>query len=138
METGRSKGTVSTDLEDLRERLLGRHAVPVTVQGACMSPALADGEMILVHRTREPRRGDVALLDAGGTLEVHRLLDRVCSRGRTWYVHGGDASGAACGIAGESDVLGIASAPRARSVPVRARLLGLALRARALLDVLLR
>jgi hypothetical protein len=135
METEKSKATVNPDLGDLREHLLGRRVVSVTVQGGCMSPSLRDGQMILVHRAREPRTGDVALLDAGGTLEIHRLLDRVRSRGRTWYVHSGDASGAACGIAGDADVLGIASAPPRGPVPLRARLVGLALRARALLHL---
>src|SRR5258708_39752385 len=111
METQPPKRPLESDLDDLRERLLGRRPVSVTVQGACMSPSLNDGQRILIHRTREPRTGDVALLDAGGMLEVHRLLDRVRGRGRTWYVHAGDAQGAVCGIAGEADVLGIPSAP---------------------------
>ena len=141
METETVKGTVSSnvdDLRDLRELLLDRRPVAVRVQGSCMAPTLNDGQMILALHSREPRPGDVALLDAGGTLEVHRLLDRVRACGRTWYVHAGDAPGSRPGIADGKDVLGVVVAPPGGAVPVRARLLGFALRARALLDLLLR
>jgi len=38
-----------------------------------MEPAFRDGQWVLVHRERPPRRADVALLDCGGTLDLHRL-----------------------------------------------------------------
>jgi hypothetical protein len=102
-----------------------------------MAPAIPDGTLVLVTRPRPPRPGDTVLLDVGGTLEVHRLHDRIRGRSRSWVVHGGDAS-EVCGVASEADVLGIVAAP-----PLRPRKgwtairLGLLLRARALLNLLL-
>lgn len=102
-----------------------------------MAPAFRDGQTVLVRRAEDPRPGDVALLDVGGLLELHRLLDRVPSGRRTWYVHAGDAS-PVVGVAGEGDILGIVSSAGPRRIPIRARLIGIALRARALLDLLTR
>lgn len=102
-----------------------------------MSPTLLDGQTVLVRRADEARPGDVALLDAGGTPEIHRLLDRVRVGHRTWYIHAGDAS-SACGVAGEGDILGLVTVSRRRAAPVRARMLGMALRARALISILMR
>ncbi len=127
----------STDADAIRDLLRLRRAVPVTVQGSCMAPAFADGQTLLVHRPDRARPGDVALLDVGGTLELHRLLDRIAVGRRTWYVHAGDAS-AECGVAGEGDILGVVAARGRRTPPLRARLLGLALRARALLHLITR
>lgn len=130
-------GTDSTDVGDLRELLRLRPAVPVTVQGDCMAPTLEDGQTVLVLPAEDLRPGEVALLEVGGTLEIHRLLDRVRAGRRTWYVHGGDGSGA-CGVAGAGDIVGRVAAPACRRSPFRGRLLGLGLRARALLGILMR
>jgi len=102
-----------------------------------MSPALPDGGLVLVTRHRPPRPGDAVLLDAGGTWEVHRLLDRVRGRTRTWFVHAGDAA-KACGAAEEEDLLGIVAVPPRIAPTWDSRRLGLLLRARALLNFLLR
>ena len=103
-----------------------------------MAPAFADGQTLLVHRPDRVRPGDVALIDAGGTLELHRLLDRIDVGRRTWYVHAGDAS-SECGVAEEGDILGVVGAAGVRRTPpLRARLLGWVLRARALLHHLTR
>jgi hypothetical protein len=130
-------GTADPDVDEIRGLLRLRRAVPITVEGGCMAPTLRHGQTVLVRRPDEPRPGDVALLDAGGAPEIHRLLDRVRVGRRTWYVHAGDAS-VACGVAGEADILGVVAVSRPRAAPVRARLLGLALRARALLSILTR
>jgi len=102
-----------------------------------MAPALAEGQTVLVRHTDNPRPGDVALLDVRGVLEIHRLLDRIRAGRRTWYVHAGDASDV-CGVAGGGDILGIVSAGSRPRIPLHARLLGLRIRARALLCLLTR
>lgn len=123
----------SPDADAVRDLLRLRRAVPVTVQGGCMAPAFENGQTLLVRRPDRARPGDVALIDAGGTLELHRLLDRIAVGRRTWYVHAGDAS-PECGVAEEGDILGVVeSAGGRRNPPIRARLLGWVLRARALL-----
>ena len=105
----------SPDADAIRDLLRLRRAVPVTVQGGCMAPAFENGQTLLVHRPDRARPGDVALIDVGGTLELHRLLDRI-------------------GVAAEGDILGVVEAAGGRrKPPIRARLLGWALRARALL-----
>jgi hypothetical protein len=130
--------TVSrTDADEIRKLLRFRLAVPVTVQGGCMAPTLTDGQVVLVRSPRDPRAGDVALLATRDGLEIHRLLDRVRAGRRAWYLHAGDAS-SACGIAGEDQIVGIVPAPPRPEIPIRARLLGLALRARALVSLFTR
>jgi len=92
----------STDLESVRRALAERGYATVTVSGGCMEPALHDGQWVIVHRERAPRRGDVALLDCGGTLELHRLGLHL----GPWWFHKGDAS-PHWGIARRREILGI-------------------------------
>ena len=66
-------GTASTDIDAVRRELTDRGYATVTVSGGCMEPAFHDGQWVVAHREREPRRSSVALLDCGGTLEIHRL-----------------------------------------------------------------
>jgi hypothetical protein len=127
-------GTSRSDkVQALRRELRDRGFAVVRVAGGCMTPALREGESVLVDATRSPRRGDVALIDAGGTLELHRVLERSGSgRGLRW-LHAGDA-GEACGTAGPGEVLGTARS--ARGPGYRARWRGLLFRLRGLFRLL--
>jgi hypothetical protein len=109
----------------------------VTVDGDCMSPTFRRGDVVLVRRGRAPRPGDVALLDAQGWLEIHRLVARVDVGPRRWYVHLGDGA-SLCGVAGPRDILGVVEtrAPRRPAPAPRAHLTALFLRLGALLDFL--
>ena len=91
-----------TDRDAVRRELEARGFAAVTVSGGCMEPALHDGEWVVVHREREPRRGSVALLDCGGTLELHRLGFHF----GPWWLHKGDAS-PQWGVARRREILGI-------------------------------
>lgn len=92
----------STDLESVRRELAGRGFATVTVSGGCMEPALHDGQWVVVHREQRPRLGSLALLDCGGTLEIHRLGFHV----GPWWLHKGDAS-PNWGVARRQEILGV-------------------------------
>ena len=111
--------------QDARAELGERGFLAVTVSGGCMRPALAPGQTVIVRR-RPPRTGDVALLEASGALEIHRLVDRIAVAGRSWYVHGGDA-GDRRGVARAEEVLGVVPVPAPRP-RTSGGALGLALR----------
>ena len=96
METG------STDATSVRRELAERGFAAVTVSGGCMEPAFHDGQWVVAHREREPRRGAVALLDCGGTLEIHRLGLHL----GPWWFHKGDAS-PHWGVARRNEILGV-------------------------------
>jgi hypothetical protein len=118
---------------EIRHALRTLGAVWVRVSGPCMSPTLMENQMVYVRRTDRLRVGDIALLDASGWLEIHRLVDRIQAGPKAWYVHLGDASFTP-GLASSKDLIGVidASGPR-RSPARRARLWGLALRLGVLL-----
>jgi len=94
--------TAGTDLDAIRRELAGRGYATVTVSGGCMAPQFHDGQWVVVHREREPRRGSVALLDCGGTPEIHRLGFHL----GPWWLHKGDAS-PHWGIARRDQILGV-------------------------------
>jgi signal peptidase I len=94
--------TGSIDRDSVQRELAERGYATVTVSGGCMEPALHDGEWVIVQRAREPQRGDVALLDCGGTLEIHRLGLHL----GPWWLHKGDAS-PHWGIARRREILGV-------------------------------
>jgi hypothetical protein len=71
-----------------------------------MLPALRPGDAVLLHRRRRPRVGDVALLDAGAALEIHRLIGRWGRR----FLHAGDAADEA-GLVSEERVLALVETP---------------------------
>ena len=101
-----------------------------------MSPTLEENQLVLVRRADRHRVGEVALLDASGWLEIHRLVDRVQAGPRSWYVHMGDASFTP-GLASPEDLVGVIEAPGPRRNSARrAHLWGLALRLGALLSYL--
>lgn len=112
--------------------------IGVTLRGGCMEPALREGRRVLVRRGDDPRPGDVALIDARGWLEVHRIVARFGLGPRRWFVHMGDAS-SMCGLAGRRDILGVVVDPRParRAAPAaRTHARALAWRLGALLDYL--
>ena len=129
-------GTEHRKASATRALLVRGECLPLTVDGDCMSPTLRRGDVVFVRRGREPRAGDVALLDAQGWLEIHRLVSRIDLGGRRWFVHMGDGA-SACGVAGPNDVLGLVETRSRRRAPaLRAHLFGLFLRLGALLDFL--
>ena len=95
----------SPDRDAIVRELAERGFAAVTVSGGCMQPALLDGQMVLVHRERAPRRGDLALLDCRGTLELHRLGVHL----GPWWLHKGDAS-RHWGLVRRGEILGIVQA----------------------------
>jgi hypothetical protein len=125
-------GGPSPALQEAKHDLDRRGATAVTVSGGCMEPTLKDGQMVLVHRARGPRPGDVALLEAGGSLEVHRLVGRVWAGSETWYVHKGDGS-PKVGLAKSAQVLGVVQAAPGGNPGPQAQLALLAFRLGALL-----
>jgi signal peptidase I len=96
MEAGRP------DRDAIRQELAERGFAAVTVGGGCMEPSLHDGQMVLIHREHPPRRGDVALLDCAGTLELHRLGFHL----GPWWLHKGDAS-PHWGVVRRGEILGV-------------------------------
>jgi hypothetical protein len=92
----------SPDRDAILRDLADRGVATVTVSGTCMEPSLRDGQWVLVHRERPPRRGEVALLDCGGTLEVHRLGFHL----GPWWLHKGDSS-PHWGVARRREILGV-------------------------------
>ncbi len=93
-----------TDAVEVRRELEAKGYAAVVVSGGCMEPALRDGQWVVVHRERRPKRGDVALVDCRGTLELHRLGWHL----GPWWIHKGDAS-PHWGLARGSEILGIVS-----------------------------
>lgn len=92
----------SPDRDHVRLELSERGFAAVTVSGSCMEPALRDGQWVIVHRQQPPRRGAVALLDCGGTLELHRLGFHL----GPWWLHKGDRS-PRWGLARRREILGV-------------------------------
>lgn len=62
--------------------LLQGYAV-VRVSGGSMKPALVPGDVVVVARTTQVRRGDIALLKPGAGMVLHRVV-RVEPAGRVW------------------------------------------------------
>ena len=123
---------------EARRELAAAGWISVTLRGRCMEPTLREGGRVLVRRSGDPRPGDVALIDARGWLEVHRVVGRLGMGPRRWFVHLGDASFIG-GLAGRGDILGVVvdPPPGRRPAPAgRAHLWGLALRLGALLEYL--
>ena len=95
----------SPDRDAVLKDLAERGVAPVTVSGGCMEPVFHDGQWVLVHRERPPRRGEVALLDCGGVLQLHRLGFHL----GPWWLHKGDAS-PHWGVARRREILGVVGA----------------------------
>ena len=59
--------------------------VRLTVSGACMEPALRDGDVVtlVAASRRPPRLGDVVLAAVGDSLQLHRLVWAAGGRWRT-------------------------------------------------------
>jgi hypothetical protein len=59
--------------------------VRLTVSGACMAPALRDGDVVtlVAASRRTPRLGDVVLAAVGDGLQLHRLVWSAGGRWRT-------------------------------------------------------
>ena len=92
----------SPDPAEVRRELETRGYAAMQVSGGCMEPALHDGQWVIVHRERRPRRGELVLLDCGGTLELHRLGFHL----GPWWMHKGDSS-PHWGIARSAEILGL-------------------------------
>lgn len=135
-ETGASLRIDKAD--QARRNLEASGWIRVILRGGCMEPTLREGRSVLVRQCTDPRRGDVALIDARGWLEVHRIVDRLQMGSRRWFVHLGDA-GSVCGLANRRDILGVMVDPnpgRRRMPAPRAHVWALALRLGALLEYL--
>ncbi len=82
--------------ETSRQRLrnsLSRGAVEIRTRGRAMRPLLEPGDRVRLE-PRAPTVGDVALVEIGQRLVLHRLVRR---RGPTWWVRGeNDAAGIGC------------------------------------------
>lgn len=97
--------TASTDVDAVRRDLRSRGYSAVVVSGGCMEPSLKDGQWVLARLVAHPRRGDMALLDCGGVLEIHRLGFHV----GPWWLHKGDSS-PRWGVARRTEILGVVAA----------------------------
>lgn len=116
--------TESRKAAETRRALAEQGAVSVRVDGGCMEPLLPRGRRVTVLAARAFREGDVALIDARGTLLLHRLVGRVGRR----FLHRGD-SPSPLGVAGPGDLLGVVAGvprrvpgPRTRAVTLAWRL----------------
>jgi hypothetical protein len=69
----------------LRESLAAFEVVRLRVTGECMRPTLSSGDVVrLVHASmREPRVGDVVLVESGEGPRLHRLVFSFAGRIRT-------------------------------------------------------
>lgn len=101
---------------EYRKKLNLDDCVPVTLSGNCMAPTLMRDDVVIAHRSRPPRVGEVALIDYGGMLAIHRIVGRIAAGRQCWYVHMGDASNY-CGLAGPKDVLGLVKIDAQRRAP---------------------
>ncbi len=98
---------MSRTIPPARRRLqdsLERGAVEIRTRGLAMRPLLQPGDRVRLER-RTPREGDVALVEIGQRLLLHRLVRR---RGQTWWVRG-DTGAAGLGIIHEGQVVAIAT-----------------------------
>lgn len=117
-----------SDAEEFRRALDATGSLWVRVSGDCMAPTVRDDQWVRVRRRSSHRVGDVALLDASGCPELHRLVDRIAAGPDAWYVHVGDNSDAP-GLAAARDLLGVVEVSRPRRKPAwRAHLWGLGLK----------
>jgi len=93
-----------------RQRLLAslaRGSVEIRTRGRSMRPLLEPGDRVRLER-RAPRSGDVALVEIGERLVLHRL---VRPQGETWWVRGEQAS-AGIGRVHRDQVVAIATERR--------------------------
>ena len=90
-----------------RQRLLDsleRGRVEIRTRGLAMRPLLEPGDRVRLER-REPQPGDVALVEIGERLVLHRL---VRAQGDTWWVRG-EHAGAGLGRVHRDQVVAIAT-----------------------------
>lgn len=83
--------------------------VELRAGGVSMRPRLRAGDTVRLER-RAARRGDIVLAVCEGRLVLHRVVRR---RGDAWLLHG-DARPRPDGWIRDADVLGVATARRAR------------------------
>src|ERR1043166_1444685 len=103
------------------------------VSGGSMRPTLKEGRLVAPRPPKNPRVGQVVLIDARGELVIHRLIDRIDAGPRSWIVHLGDASSTP-GLASLEQIVGVVEVDRPRRKPCGgARLWALALRLGVLL-----
>ena len=100
-------GTGGTEAAGARRDLARRGVTLVTLAGGSMRPTFREGDTLLVRRAPTVRPGEVALLEAGGGLLLHRIVGRFGS----WVVHAGDRD-LRWGLAGIGEVIGRVDAPR--------------------------
>ena len=83
---------------------LERGAVEIRTRGLAMRPLLEPGDRVRLER-RAPREGDVALVEIGERLVLHRLVRQ---RGQTWWVRGENGA-AGLGCVHQDQVVAIAT-----------------------------
>lgn len=77
----------------------------VHIEGSSMEPNFKLGDQVFVHKSK-PSIGDVALIDASGSLVLHRLVYSFSIGRNMWFIHKGD-NGKEWGLALEKQVLGV-------------------------------
>jgi signal peptidase I len=86
-------------------------SVAIRIRGDCMQPALTDGEMVSVRRTRFLLPGDVVVFRNTSTLVAHRVIGWAPIGSRLGYVTRGDQCERHDGIVARERVVGRVETP---------------------------
>lgn len=98
----------------------------VRLIGSSMGPTLPLGTRVEIEPCRRPMVGQVALLQSGPHLILHRLAGRFSIGGETWFLHTGD-NNPVPGLVRREDIVGFAPEARPFPLPVGTRVLSLGL-----------
>jgi signal peptidase I len=84
--------------EDLEEPIV------LKLKGKSMSPLLNQGDILLAKKTDQIKLGDVAIIDSGGLLLIHKIVDIVLMGKKRWYIHKGE-KGSSFGITQDQQII---------------------------------